>query len=299
MDMQPDRSCKCGYSPLSPEDKFCPMCKEPVVRTKSRLASLQSISINRPRLILIVLLICLVLMLSSGFLLVGDWTKKGQEALDKGEYLEALKYFDRILLVYPKYSEAWYGKGDALIGIENSKIPKFKNNIEIKAKDYFQQADQRGSSYKYFLKMGDYYSIMEKDYYQAELHYRNAANLSSKRIPEDQTNAWVKLGDSLIKIEDKNKWIDALACFDKCIKISKDSTDCSKCREDEAESYYGRGIILRKLNNSTDEEIENNYIKCLKSTKDDILIPACEYLSSSSKRTNNTNAKNAIDEYCR
>jgi hypothetical protein len=313
MGAQP-RSCKCGYSPLAPEDKFCPMCKEPVVKTDSRLASLSGILMNSPRLFLIGFIICLVL-LSFAFILTEERTKKwqeeeyirkGQDAFDNGENLEALKYFDWVQLINPNNSKALYGKGDILI-----EIYKKPSDVFTGTQYYFKQIERENNrstdSYIYNLKIGDYYNNIEKESKDAESYYRKAENLSRNGNPEDQAIALTKMGifllDSYLSDKDKSKESldkdklkESLSYFDKCINISR---GCSKCQENEAKCNSKKGKILSELDRPQ-EEIEKYYINGLNLDPKAIglRMELCNNLNKTRIKTGDKTATQVYNDKC-
>lgn len=258
MEEQP-KTCELCHSPLSVEDKYCPMCREPVAVAKGRLASLKHTSRTKPFFLLFMgILIGTIIVASAYYIpqIIEDPTETGKEALDKGKYIDAVKYFEKALEAKPNSEAALIGKGDALGNL--IKNPTCFGDL-IKCYEDAIKYNKSGNSIKVLKKMGEIYYIKE-EYGEAEECYRKIIN-SDNGTPKDLADAWLQIGFSLNKRFqlDPNNAQDAENSFDKSISISGNYSDCKIIA---ANAHYGKGELYYLSGNCT--ESQKNLRKALK-----------------------------------
>src|SRR5215469_1495736 len=148
---------------------------------------------------------------------------KGIDLYHLGNYTGALRYFDEILYINPKYIAALYGKGTDLFKLGNysGAILYYDKTLDIDAKDVHALADKGVSLYK----LGNYTGAIE--------YFDKALTVNPKH-----KNALYNKG---LVLDEVGNHIGALTYLDKFLAIDPKDED----------ALYEKGVFLDKLGNHT------------------------------------------------
>ena len=183
---------------------------------------------------------------------VNELFSKGSECFKRGDYIDALKYFDNVLKLEPEREDSWFLKGVCLANIGNhsdailsfNKVVKidpsnldawyYKGRSEIytgqkkealKSFDIMLSLDPDNPESNYFKGM----ALMElKEYEKARISFHKALKLKP-----DYELAWIKIGTTYGFLDNPKK---ALESFEKAIELNNKNP----------ESFYMKGVVLRQ-----------------------------------------------------
>ena len=125
-----------------------------------------------------------------------NFNNKGIAFVDSGKYEKAIEYFEKAIEINPDDHEAWYNKGEAILGFIKS------DSVYNNSYNYTIERDGK----KFFL--GDYYTQIR----MAMQCYNEAIN-----IKPDYYEAWHGRGCCHCELEEYKNAID---CYDVAIKIN-------------------------------------------------------------------------------
>lgn len=136
----------------------------------------------------------------------GDWVKDGVVKFERGQYVEAIRCFERAITIEPTHAKAWYNKGYALSKMERDEdaVKCFEKALSLDSKHY-KAWNYRGEAQQ---NLGLYEEAIES--------FNQALSLNSTTswIWSNKGLAFTYLGD--------NK--EALRCYDNALKLDGKDT---------------------------------------------------------------------------
>jgi len=164
------------------------------------------------------------------------WNNKGMALLQiKEQEEEAIKCFDKAVVLDPLYVKAWYNKGLALFNLKkyDSAILCFDKVLSLEPQH--KEAKTKKQEIQSIQKSEKSVETLINDgiKFYNQKNYDEAFKCFDKATtlgPENDT-AWVKKGQTLAK---KEKYDDAIKCYDKALVINQKNL----------EALYGKGDAL-------------------------------------------------------
>jgi len=210
---------------------------------------------------ILVILICTPVSLAEDDLAT-YWYAKGQESLNNSSYEKAIDSFDRSIAEDRDNWDAWYGKGKALIGIEN-----FDDGLALCDEVLGNPYGPQGERLAQFLALDGYFNKAYEDKYGKPTMTNPETGASSNDMPEryqlamerydealnldpNMTSAWNGKG---IAFGDAGQFDESIKCFDRALSIDRTLAEVfnnkgvsldRQRKNDESLACYDRAIEL-------------------------------------------------------
>ena len=169
-----------------------------------------------------------------------ELNRRGYEALQAGNYSQAIAWLKRVVELEPKEKTAWVNLGRAYMGLRqhDAAIEAFKKQIEINAYDAYAYTNL-GRAYVAQRKYGEAEAAFKKQLDVNPLDQYAPANLAALYVERRQYEAAIPYLDKAIALAPDDSWLqvqlgkahlnlkhdaEAMAAFDRAVELSPTPT---------------------------------------------------------------------------